>query len=68
MVVDAWSAYIAKCAAPQQWNALLSAFLSSFRARVAQACVQTCIRSPRRRAYRNSRIPCVNDHVVAGAR
>eukprot|EP00974_Lingulodinium_polyedra_P053134 5106394-Lingulodinium_polyedra.AAC.1 len=58
MVVDAWSVRIANCAAPQQRNALLNAFPSSLRARVAQKCVQTCIRSLRRRAFCNSRGPC----------
>eukprot|EP00974_Lingulodinium_polyedra_P021430 2070618-Lingulodinium_polyedra.AAC.1 len=55
MVVDARSAQIAKCAAPQQCNACLSAFLSSPRARVAQQCVPTCIPLMRRCAFRNAR-------------
>eukprot|EP00974_Lingulodinium_polyedra_P049430 4750294-Lingulodinium_polyedra.AAC.1 len=40
IVVDAWSARIAKCAAPQQCNAFLNAFLSSLRATAAQQCAQ----------------------------
>eukprot|EP00974_Lingulodinium_polyedra_P109249 10569902-Lingulodinium_polyedra.AAC.1 len=44
MVVDAWSAWVAKRAAPQQWRAFLSAFLSSSRATVAQMCVHNAFR------------------------
>eukprot|EP00974_Lingulodinium_polyedra_P121060 11177631-Lingulodinium_polyedra.AAC.1 len=67
MVVDAWSAQIAKCAAPQQWNAFSSTFLSNSRARAVQKCVWKCISLLRRRGFRNVRTPCVDHHVAVDA-
>eukprot|EP00974_Lingulodinium_polyedra_P040905 3931740-Lingulodinium_polyedra.AAC.1 len=63
VVVYAWSARIAKCAAPQQWNAFLNAFLSSSRAKATQKCVQKCIPLLRCREFREVRVPYV-DHQM----
>eukprot|EP00974_Lingulodinium_polyedra_P031573 3038912-Lingulodinium_polyedra.AAC.1 len=59
MVVDAWSARIAKCAVSQQPNANLNAFLSNSRTRAAQTRAQKRIPLPRLRAFGNARTPCV---------
>eukprot|EP00974_Lingulodinium_polyedra_P120310 11174505-Lingulodinium_polyedra.AAC.1 len=67
MVVDARSAQIAKSAVPQQWNAFPSAFLSSYRASVAQKRVQIRIPLLRRRAFPDSRTPRVDRRVVVDA-
>eukprot|EP00974_Lingulodinium_polyedra_P033092 3183034-Lingulodinium_polyedra.AAC.1 len=40
VAVNAWSAHIAKCEAPQQWNAMLNACLSNFRAKAVQKCAR----------------------------
>eukprot|EP00974_Lingulodinium_polyedra_P059622 5743407-Lingulodinium_polyedra.AAC.1 len=55
---------IAKCAAPQQWNAFMSVFPSSSRARVAQTCRQKCMSLLRRGALLNARVACVDGHTV----
>eukprot|EP00974_Lingulodinium_polyedra_P037550 3602808-Lingulodinium_polyedra.AAC.1 len=67
MVVDAWSARNAKCAAPQRPNASLNAFLSSLRAEAAQKCVQKRIPLLRCRTVRDVRGPCVDRHMVVDA-
>eukprot|EP00974_Lingulodinium_polyedra_P132311 11221227-Lingulodinium_polyedra.AAC.1 len=67
MVIDAWNARIEKCAALLQWNAFLNAFLSSSRARPAQKGVQKRIPLLRRRAFRDSRTPYVDHHMVVNA-
>eukprot|EP00974_Lingulodinium_polyedra_P083642 8097777-Lingulodinium_polyedra.AAC.1 len=75
MAADAWCAHIAECAAPQQWNALLSVFfLNNCRARTAQECAPKCSPSLRRRAFsqraaahfRNARAPRVDHHMYGG--
>eukprot|EP00974_Lingulodinium_polyedra_P023540 2273694-Lingulodinium_polyedra.AAC.1 len=57
MVVDAWSARVSKCAAPQQWNAFLSAFQISSR-------VHLVVAMPR---ISQSRGSCDDHHVVVDA-
>eukprot|EP00974_Lingulodinium_polyedra_P047629 4571282-Lingulodinium_polyedra.AAC.1 len=64
MEVDAWSARIAKCAAPPRWNAFLNAVLSSTRASPAHKCIQRCIPLLRRRARRDVRAPCVDLSLI----
>eukprot|EP00974_Lingulodinium_polyedra_P098972 9592467-Lingulodinium_polyedra.AAC.1 len=67
MVVDTRSACIAKCAAPQQWNAFLIAFMSSSRAGAAHTRAQKRISLLRRRTFRDSRTACVDHHVAVNA-
>eukprot|EP00974_Lingulodinium_polyedra_P019442 1877783-Lingulodinium_polyedra.AAC.1 len=66
MVVDAWYARIAKCAPPQQWNALLSAFLSTSRGKLLNNAFRYAF-GARCCAFRNSRAPCVNRRAAADA-
>eukprot|EP00974_Lingulodinium_polyedra_P039056 3742311-Lingulodinium_polyedra.AAC.1 len=51
----------------QQRNAFLNTCLSSLRAKAAQKCVQTRVWLLRRNAFRDSRTPCVDHHVVPDA-
>eukprot|EP00974_Lingulodinium_polyedra_P064185 6200380-Lingulodinium_polyedra.AAC.1 len=67
MVVDAWSARIAKCTASQRLRACPDAFLSGSRARAPQTRVQKRIPLLRCRTVRDVCTPRVDYHIVLDA-